>query len=358
MKFNFIWDLNTETERILHASMQIANGFYANNRFLVLPYLDYKNPSCIYFPNLGYDKMGDYWKLASKIPQQLPIRSDKKIFEFVNKILIEKFQTNSKTLIINSNKNSKNNIETESFSINKNLLTEFEEKWQVVQKDFIRFATELFPDTLKTIDQVEVRLTNFGSIGSWNILGENNNKSVCYIRKDADISHLAESILTQLFYKHMFEYQMSWEGIESTVDYLISKSILSTLFQSYKPTMQGIKLASNKTKLDSEKYIETLEVPNYQAKLKTINDKFYINEKNIDNKLTKNEHKILKLLIKNTQEIVTIDKIAETIWTYDEDKFSLWAINKQMQRLRKKLTDNGMPLNCITVVRGRGYILK
>jgi len=45
---------------ICFLAKNISLGYYQNNGFLVLPYLERGNSRAIYFPNLGYSK--EFWK--------------------------------------------------------------------------------------------------------------------------------------------------------------------------------------------------------------------------------------------------------------------------------------------------------
>ncbi len=61
---------------------------------------------------------------------------------------------------------------------------------------------------------------------------------------------------------------------------------------------------------------------------------------NLGKKLSDKEYNILFLLYKNRGEIISRDKIAETLWGEKmPDLYSDWAIDKTISRLRKKLAD-------------------
>lgn len=63
-------------------------------------------------------------------------------------------------------------------------------------------------------------------------------------------------------------------------------------------------------------------------------------------------------LMKNKDEIVDRQEIAETIWGENwEEKYSDWAIDQNMHRLRKKLRESKSVYNIVTK-KGRGYVLQ
>lgn len=78
----------------------------------------------------------------------------------------------------------------------------------------------------------------------------------------------------------------------------------------------------------------------------------------IDADLTKTEHDILKYMIKHANTIVTRDDIAEIMWPGNvKDRYSDWAIDRSISRLRKKLGDNAYSPKYIKTLRGRGFKL-
>lgn len=70
------------------------------------------------------------------------------------------------------------------------------------------------------------------------------------------------------------------------------------------------------------------------------------------------EREILTSLISKSPDSVNIDELSTIIWGKEEDKFSLWAISKAISRIRKKLSQLGLPKNLISYTRGKGYTLQ
>lgn len=79
----------------------------------------------------------------------------------------------------------------------------------------------------------------------------------------------------------------------------------------------------------------------------------------LHNILTQNEYKTLTLLFNNKKSLVDRDALAKTIWgSVYLDKYSNWAIDKTISRIRKKLSSLGLNKDTIQIVKGKGYKLQ
>lgn len=73
--------------------------------------------------------------------------------------------------------------------------------------------------------------------------------------------------------------------------------------------------------------------------------------------LTPTEKKIVEYLMINIGEEVTKSEIAEVVWEEDlAEKYSDWALDQRMSRLKRKLSDLGFDID-IETVYGKGYKL-
>ncbi|MBN1618567.1 winged helix-turn-helix transcriptional regulator [Candidatus Dojkabacteria bacterium] len=73
--------------------------------------------------------------------------------------------------------------------------------------------------------------------------------------------------------------------------------------------------------------------------------------------LSDTELKIIKLMKESKDTICTRDSVAHAIWGESlEEKYSDWAIDKAISRIRKKIGDNRHPNNYILTVKGKGFI--
>ncbi|KKT72707.1 MAG: hypothetical protein UW69_C0083G0004 [Microgenomates group bacterium GW2011_GWA2_44_7] len=72
--------------------------------------------------------------------------------------------------------------------------------------------------------------------------------------------------------------------------------------------------------------------------------------------LSPSEKRVLELFIKNQHSLCSRDMIAEAIWGNEAlGKFSNWAIDRVVSRLRSKLPLVGLPEKTIETLRGKGY---
>ena len=57
-------------------------------------------------------------------------------------------------------------------------------------------------------------------------------------------------------------------------------------------------------------------------------------------------------------KVVNYDQIGDWFWGEDNlDKFSLYSVAKIMEKIRKKIKDQGVYQELIYTIRGQGYVL-
>ncbi len=79
------------------------------------------------------------------------------------------------------------------------------------------------------------------------------------------------------------------------------------------------------------------------------------NGKTVEESFTRQEYSILTLFLKNSGKILTRDDIGAILWGDSSyEKYSDWAIDQLMSKLRKKLKEIGVNVE-ISTLRGRGY---
>jgi len=73
---------------------------------------------------------------------------------------------------------------------------------------------------------------------------------------------------------------------------------------------------------------------------------------------SRQEEAVLKLLINNKKSVVTRDTVAQALWgENNEEKYSDWAIDRVLFRVRKILITQSIPPTIIRTIKKRGYIL-
>lgn len=159
----FIQTRQTEIERVMHAARQTFSGFYPKKRFWVLPRLAAGNNRVVYLPDLGIRAGDGLGKEIVKIPLNFPIVAPRK--------LIEEMAIGIK----------------DSAVINDKLLRKRMGEWEAVGQRFFDLVCRFAPKTINLVEEIEVRLTKFGSISSYQYLKRlGGQKYICYLREDGD----------------------------------------------------------------------------------------------------------------------------------------------------------------------------
>lgn len=74
--------------------------------------------------------------------------------------------------------------------------------------------------------------------------------------------------------------------------------------------------------------------------------------------LSEKELDIIRYLYENIETIVTRDELAEIMWGDQKtDKYSDWAIDKAISRIRKKIRDTERPYKHLITIKGKGFKL-
>lgn len=75
--------------------------------------------------------------------------------------------------------------------------------------------------------------------------------------------------------------------------------------------------------------------------------------------LTKSEKKILQFLQSKPNTLITRDELAEVIWQEKwKEKYTDWALDKKISRLKKTLEEKDINPNVILVKKGQGFIFQ
>lgn len=330
-KTTFMWNEDTEVERVFNTCISTASGFFNIKNFLVMPSLLRGNAACVYLPNIQYNGIHNFWINIGRYSDSSYIRVPKNIQIKLKKLLPLVSVQNTKTLA------------------SKKL------QWKQIEKPFWRHVKRLAIQTPLTIHSLEVRITGYGTISSYVYNKNDKNHLVCYLRKDMSVAHLAEIILTALFRSTQKTLNIPWEATEGMVDILLTKSTLAKYCTNYKPTLYATNHTRRIHQTLSKKYVASLGLL-FEKPFTVQKDTIYFLGKSLSPKLTKSQATILKFCIQNENSIVNYDMLGSLLWSSDE-QFSLWAINKQLQRLEAKLQMNGVPNTMFRIVRGQGFVL-
>ncbi len=94
----------------------------------------------------------------------------------------------------------------------------------------------------------------------------------------------------------------------------------------------------------------------FSKKLVVKNREIFCNDVNLRHSFSPQENNVLCLLIKQKGHGVSRDAIADALWGDDvEEKYSVWAIEQLIKRLRLKLKEIGLPDSYIKTFHKIGY---
>ncbi len=333
------YSLDTEAKRILHTAHQTYVGFYKNNGFIVLPKkVPTFNSNTVVLPELDFNSIPKFWKRVSKIDI------------YANPMVID-------TTLLNDFKNllSKEILDQPNYAKTMEL-------WKKAEKEIIKAIYEVLPDKKDKIKKITINPTKTGTVCSFD--WDNKGEFTVLLRDDQGIHKIVEALVTSLTREDVYEKLSGlWQESEIIADFLITQTKIAKVLEKYdgvdkySATIKSLRVKDvGKLNTLSDEYYRKLRMPNYDTPFSLNGLTPEINKKPIEN-LTPNEKNVMYMLIKKSNNIVSFDEIADSIFK-DDNSFSLFALSKFMQRLREKLEKNGISGSFIQTLRGKGYLLK
>ncbi|MBI4225853.1 helix-turn-helix domain-containing protein [Candidatus Roizmanbacteria bacterium] len=341
MKTEWVWSLESEAQRIVHTAKQMSTGFYQSQGFLVLPQQYLKlNKDIVVFPDLKVESISIFWSKVGKANiNDFPVSKDKTLIDRIIKNL-------------------------KSVNLKEPKVAKLKTLWNMSQIQIDKQIEAVLGKT-GLIKKLIIFPSNFGTSVSFNVPEAFPAEIKLFLRFDQDVYSLVEGVLSALLqYQLVLKYDASWKERELLVDWLVRDSSIGLLLKKLQPISEILttteviqKKQYSRLKKLSGDFLKKLKVPGkFKHNLSTKKFSIFLGANKLGN-LTWKERRVLLLLNQNRGDIVSQDKISEIIFR-DEQQFSLYALAKFFQRLRKKLEENGIPGNIIETVRKRGYVLK
>ncbi len=123
---------------------------------------------------------------------------------------------------------------------------------------------------------------------------------------------------------------------------------------NYLKSIRIIKQTKGKTSLGIPLFSQIIEKLNM---FHVREDSILIGEKDITPALSKKERAFMLLLLSAKKKIVPRDEIAKVIWGASwEDKYSDWALDRLVYRLRIKLNSLGINPKLLKTVKKKGFV--
>lgn len=318
-----------EAQYLCFLAKGISMGTYQNGGYLITPKLIEGNGKTVFFPDLGYSK--DFWRTINFNPNiNLSTQFPSSATTEVKKLLAEYKKENYK-----------------------NELEKIKTDWQKMEKPFFDEVKNFlnFDKALSKVERIDILITPFGTKGSFNPprIGNNFNLKVTS-RVDFPAGNIAAGILQNLY---IIETKNGGEINDEK--YFRRMSAISFLFEQTKfnkfyPEFKNI------IKPDFSFPKELVELSNKYLKKLGFEVKTEID---IDNPIfTRQEKLILNKLSNSKGEIITFDQMGDILWGNNvDDKFSLEAMAKVIENLRRKIKKLGVMKEVIFTKRGEGYFI-
>jgi len=319
-----------EAQYICFLAKGVSYGEYQDNGYLVLPHLEPGNSRSLYFPNLGYS--ADFWRAIKFNPNiNLSTSFPKSAIDEVKSLLSKKH---------------KNDIQAQCQKIASD--------WKMIEKEFFSDVSKFLDmeKTLSKIEKINVLITPYGTIGSFNPPRIGNKFNLLATsRVDFPAGNIAAVILQTLYIiKNNIGGEIREENYikrMATINFLLTGTTFSKFYPKYKdPAKTEFGLSKNSVS-ESEKYLTKLGFPTKDMLEKINFDKF-----------TSQETELMQNLIKHKGNLVSFDRVSQILWGNDSfDKYSPAAMAKVIENIRRKIKEQGINKELIFTKRGKGYLV-
>ena len=324
-----------EGRRLLFVAGSLARGWYQKHDFLVLPTLEPHAPSSqIIFPDLPYSSIPNFWSSVSKLKLITPQPAPTHLLAATQSLLSPKYAP----------------------ALYQSHLSKLEYIYSKIKNSFWNNFFTLYPKYSSRVKEINIISTCYGPVSSFNLVGVDQSLITIYLRQDASVDKLLWSILASILRPKMQdELKYSWDEVEAVIDHLLSETSLSSGLPHPHPTLKNLRSDQlAKYRLTSTQYLEKLGI-NTVLKLKNDNGQYSYGDTTITN-LTKKEEMLLDLLFAKQGLTVSYEEIASVLWPNNDD-WSLYALAKEIQRLRDKIKNSGINTRLVHAHRKRGYSL-
>ncbi len=345
MKTIWSWSYEQEAKRIAYACANIANGFYAQQGYTILP-SDTPTPhpsTTIYLPDINYGSIPRFWETISKVDfkQTQPLKDS--VISPLIPALVSRLKLSE---------------------ITPEPTHPIKPVWEKYSTKILNELCDITGINLKDISSITIHPTRYGSNGSFDIVNSLPAQIKLELRFDQGLKSLISIIILALQTKPLTEqYLATWKQIKFLSEWIINSSPLAHLIEKYELTTTtnnlkslGSLSQSNALHDQSLTFLKRIGAPISKSDLTQINNQISYNNKPLLH-LTEREKVVLASLISSRPNVLTLDEIGDLIFE-SENSYSLTTITKTMQHLRDKLEKNSIPSSMIKTIYGQGYALR
>ncbi|MBP9817417.1 helix-turn-helix domain-containing protein [Candidatus Shapirobacteria bacterium] len=330
------WETSIEHEalRIIYYLMRLPERELQNRGFLVLPSSNPQNSNrTIVVPDLPYHLVSRIWFLVSKLIPTTPMTAPSSLTDQIVELLKPTYHPPN--------------------------LQIFQTDFGTIKESFFKSLFFLLPNSKNRLQKINIIVTHSGTCSQFNMLTPTKTTLTVYLRSDSKITDLIQVIVLSLI-RHDLQHieHRSWEEIQTVADFLLTHTSLNESIKPFNHLTMMPRLQqkqSGKLIKASQNYQSKLGIPTQNNWRISSNEIFYQSIK-ID-QLTPRQSKLLKLLIKKYGEVVSNDQIADALWPNGEN-YSLWAIVKEIARIRACIVSSGLPGSLLQSHRKLGYSLR
>lgn len=344
-KICWIYDQKIEFEYLISVLYKISEGRYQRLKFNILPnrYKSELLQHTVTIPNINYGEVPTFWDRLRKSSHKSSNATNTYACDDINLINF----IHSK---VSSELNNPPDYTNLKMIVN------------LSEPTLIQLIIDKMEKYNVTIKSVNLYVSRWGPGASWYVTSIGKEISLhIYIRNTASIIDVASGIVgSTLEYVAQKHKTFLWKEYTAAKDFILMSKEINDLFvkytgMPYSPFIKRINThSSNKYSKSTAKFMENIGL-NKQYHLRVDENTIYEGEQQLT-MLRPNETKLLKKFIENAGKPITYDEINNEI-NNNENKFSLYAISKTIERLRKKLEYNHVPSSIIKTVRNTGYIL-
>lgn len=297
------------------------------------------NSRLIVFPDIEYSKYPNFWDEVEQYELgELP--KNKEILNFLQKEI---------NLINNA-------IDYES------KLVEVKKYWETIENDFKQLLFTIYPEFQNKEINIVVNVKSYQTKVDFSSPNHSEKKNVngyVSLRVDADPKRLIYGVLSTIL-SYDLAIGRTWIEKKAILDYITSIFITNLNLKSQisgKPLAEKL-IVDDKILKNSRDFLIKNNIVTKSMFSITNDGNINLFDNNLKCKYFDAELKLLKSFIQKETHILDYDEIADILWQ-DEvfEKFSLANISKRIERLRKKLYEEGMPTTALRTVRGIGYYL-
>lgn len=180
--------------------------------------------------------------------------------------------------------------------------------------------------------------------------------------RDNQASSIQDAFTHELMLKKI---ETIWTKFTDEEKNIIRKIIFGSLREAdtlthayhYLIKMRVVLEKKNKVYLGIPLLSYAIEKENKLNELQTKDNRVLVGEKDISGSLSKKEKEVLGILLSAKKKVVSRDTIAQALWGNDwEEKYTDWALDRLMYRLRKKLQKLCIDATLLKTIKKKGFI--